>query len=186
MQRVAALPRQALLGVVGRPHVERRQRIDSPPVGDGEVRGHFGPGPDAHPVGLHDVLPAVQCLGVGLAVGPDTLLERPGELGSVGFADEIGPLVIERRVQEEAFVIELEVLLGFTNAALAERQQLLALGERPHSDGPFFESNRHRERKGTTLFVENVRVTALQADRPRDRRDCREDGTDRKTYLHSG
>ena len=61
----------------------------------------------------------------------------------MGLAHEVGALVVERRVQEEALVLELEVLVGLANAALAERQELLAFGERPHGHGPFFKSNRH-------------------------------------------
>ena len=117
-----ALPRQALLGVVGGPDVERRQRIDGAPVGDRVVRGDLGPGADADPVGLHELVAAVQRVRRGLAVAPHALLERARELGPVGLAHQVGALMVERRVQEETLVIELEVLLGFADAALAERE----------------------------------------------------------------
>ena len=57
--------------------------------------------------------------------------------------------MVERGVQEEAVVVELEVLVGLANAALAESQKLLSFGEGPHGHGPFFESNRHVEMEGT-------------------------------------
>ena len=61
----------------------------------------------------------------------------------MGFAHEVGALVVERRVQEESVVLELEVLVGLADAALAKGQELLAFGESPHGYGPLFESNRH-------------------------------------------
>src|ERR1700761_9475756 len=51
--------------------------------------------------------------------------------------------MIKRRVQKETLVIELEVLLGLADAALAQGEELLALGERPYGHGPFFKGNRH-------------------------------------------
>src|SRR5579862_4712788 len=51
--------------------------------------------------------------------------------------------MIERRVQKEPVVVQLEVLVGLTNAALAKGQKLLSFGKGPHGDGPFFKSNRH-------------------------------------------
>ena len=50
----------------------------------------------------------------------------------VGLTHEIVALVVEGRVKEELLVLELEVLVLFTNSALTQRDKLLALGERPH------------------------------------------------------
>jgi hypothetical protein len=61
-----------------------------------------------------------------LAVAPDALLECAAQLGLVGLAHEIARLVIERGVQEEALVGELERLVGLLEAALAESEELLA------------------------------------------------------------
>src|SRR4029079_11488376 len=52
--------------------------------------------------------------------------------------------MVEGGVQEEAVVIEREVLARLTDAALAERHELLALGERAHRDCPFLEGDWHR------------------------------------------
>ncbi len=51
--------------------------------------------------------------------------------------------MVERGVQKEAVMLQLEVLLRLADSAFAERQQLLALSERADGDRPFFESNRH-------------------------------------------
>ena len=66
------------------------------------------------------------------------------QLGLVRLADEVVALVVERGVEEEAVVLELEVLVLLADAALAQREELLALGESAHGDGPFLESNWHR------------------------------------------
>ena len=84
VQRVAPLPRQALLGVVRRPHVVRRQRVDRARVGDAPVPGDLGPRADADAVGLRDPAVARQRVRGRLAVGPDALLERAAQLGLVG------------------------------------------------------------------------------------------------------
>jgi hypothetical protein len=81
-----------------------------------------------------------------LTVRPHTLLERTSELGLVRLADEVAPLMVERRIQEESVVLECEVLVGLADTALAEGHQLLALGERAHGDSPFLECDRHRRR----------------------------------------
>src|ERR1700733_2108801 len=78
-----------------------------------------------------------------LAVTPHALFEGPRELGLVRLAHEIRALMVECWVQKEALVVELEVLVGLTDAALAESQKLLSFGKGPHGDGPFFKSNRH-------------------------------------------
>ena len=120
-----------------------RQRVDDPRVGHLVVLVDLGPGPDPHAVGLLDAAVLDQRLGRRLAVGPDALLERAPQLGVVGLADEVVALVIEGGVEEEAVVVELEVLVLLADPALAEGQQLLALGERTHGDGPFFERDWH-------------------------------------------
>ena len=107
MQRLAAAPAEALFGVVGRPHVERGQRVDAARVGDREVAGDFGPGADAHAVGLLSGAPDAERVQRRLAVAPDALLERAAQLGLVGLAHEIAALMVERGVQEEALVGEL-------------------------------------------------------------------------------
>jgi hypothetical protein len=43
-------------------------------------------------------------------------------------ANQIGALVIERRVEEEPLVIELEMLLGLADSTLTECQELLTFG----------------------------------------------------------
>ena len=84
-------------------------------------------------------------MGGRLALRPDSLFKGTPQLGLVRLPDEVVALVIERRVQEEAVVLEREVLVGLADAALAERHQLLALGKRAHGDGPFLECDWHRE-----------------------------------------
>ncbi len=65
MQRLVAAPAEALFGVVGRPHVEGGERVDAARVGDREVAGDFGPGADAHAVGLLDGPPEVNACSGG-------------------------------------------------------------------------------------------------------------------------
>src|SRR3954465_4060458 len=76
--------------------------------------------------------------------------------GVGGLAHQVPTLVIERRVEEEAIVLHLEVLVGLADTALAKRDELLALGERAHSDSPFLESDWHRSVErgwiGTTAY----------------------------------
>jgi hypothetical protein len=43
-------------------------------------------------------------------------------------------------------VLELEVLVLLADTALAQRDELLALGQRAHRDGPLFKGNRHGKR----------------------------------------
>jgi hypothetical protein len=144
VQRVAALPGEPLLRVIGGPHVVGRQGVDRPRVGDQVAGRHLGPRADPHPLGLRDAAVLEQRLRRRLVVGPHALLERPGELGQVRLADQVVPLVIEGRIEEEAVVLDLEMLVLLTDSALAERQELLALGERAHSHSPFLESHWHR------------------------------------------
>ena len=59
-------------------------------------------------------------------------------------AHEPGLLVVEGGVEEELLADDLEVLVLLADAALAQRDELLALGERADGDGPFFECDRHR------------------------------------------
>jgi hypothetical protein len=51
--------------------------------------------------------------------------------------------MVERGIEEEPLVSEVEVAAWLPDSALAEREQLLTLGKRPNGDGPFLESNRH-------------------------------------------
>ena len=99
--------------------------------------GHLGPGAQPHPVGLGDAAVLEQRPRRRLLVGPDALLERAAQLRVVGLADQVVPLVVEGRVEEEALVLELEVLVLLADAALAQGQQLLALGESADRYGPF-------------------------------------------------
>ena len=109
------------------------------------MRGDLRPGADAYALGLRDAAVARQCVRRRLAVRPDALLERAAELGRVDVADDVVALVVERRVQEEAVMLEREVLVLLADAALAQGEELLALGERADGDRPFLEGNWHRE-----------------------------------------
>src|SRR3954451_3654049 len=155
VQRVVALPRQALLGVVGRPHVEGRELLDRATIGHGPGPGDLGPGADPHTIGLMDPAVLRQRVRRRLALGPDALLEGAPELGLVGLAHQVTTLVIERGVEEEAIVLDLEVLVGLADAALAQSDELLALREGAHSDSPFLECNWHRSVRegGSTKLV---------------------------------
>jgi hypothetical protein len=46
----------------------------------------------------------------------------------MGFTYQVGALVVERGVQEEALVLQVEVPTGLADAALTEGEQLLTLG----------------------------------------------------------
>jgi hypothetical protein len=52
--------------------------------------------------------------------------------------------MVERRVQEEALVLDAKVLVRLADTALSQRDELLALGEGTDGDRPLFECNRHR------------------------------------------
>ena len=108
-------------------------------------RGDLGPRPDADAVGLRDAAVARQRLGRRLGVGPHALLEGAPQLGLVRGANDVVALVLERRIQEEAVVLDLEVLALLADAALAQGDELLALGERADGDRPFLESNWHKK-----------------------------------------
>src|ERR671930_379436 len=126
---MAPLPGKALLGVVRGPDVVRRQSVNTARIGDQIARGHLGPGANANALGLSHIAVPEQRPRRRLAIRPDALLQRPRQLRLVGLADEVPGLVVERRIEEEAVVLDLEVLVLLADAALAERQQLLALGE---------------------------------------------------------
>jgi hypothetical protein len=66
-------------------------------------------------------------------------------------ANEVVALVIEGGIEEEAVVVQLEMPAVLPDAALPERQQLLAFGKRTDCDGPFFERDWH-ESLGTSRF----------------------------------
>jgi hypothetical protein len=83
----------------------------------------------------------VQCR---LAVRPNAFLQRTTQLRTVRLANEVGTLVIERRVQEEASVLDFEMLARLANATLSQGDKLLAFGERADGDRPFFERDWHR------------------------------------------
>ena len=124
--------------------MERRQRVEGAAIGDRPRAGDLGPGADAHAVGLRDPAVHRQRPCGRLALGPHALLEGAPQLGLVGLAHQVVALVIERRVQEEAVVLEREVLARLADAALAKREQLLTFGKSAHGDGPFLESDRHK------------------------------------------
>jgi len=62
----------------------------------------------------------------------------------VRLPDEVVLLVVERGVEEEAVVLDLEMLVLLADSALAEREKLLALGESADRHSPFLESHWHR------------------------------------------
>ena len=123
--------------------MEGGQRLDHPVVLGREVVGDLRPGADPDPVGLGDAAVLEQSPRGRLLVGPDALLEGAAKLGMVRLADQVVALVVEGRIEEELVVLDLEVLVLLADTALAEGDQLLALGQRPHGHGPLFESNRH-------------------------------------------
>jgi hypothetical protein len=63
----------------------------------------------------------------------------------VRLAHEVGALMVERGVEEEPLVLDVEVLVRLADAALSERDQLLTFGKRANRYRPFFESDWHRE-----------------------------------------
>ena len=82
--------------------------VDGATVGDREVRGDLGPGPDPHAVGLGERFAAVQRLRMGLAIGPDTFLESPRELGTMRLADEIQSSATEVKACWEAYMAHVK------------------------------------------------------------------------------
>src|SRR4051794_22527367 len=142
-------PRQALLGVVGGPHVVGRERVDRARVVHLPVTGDLGPRAQPDALGLRDAAVAGQRVRRRLAVRPDAFLERTAQLGLVRGAHDVVAAVLEGRIQEEAIVLELEVLAVVAKpAALAQGDELLAFGERADGDRPFLEGNWHKERRG--------------------------------------
>ncbi len=108
------------------------------------MTGDLGPGADADTLGLRDAAVARQRMHGRLAIGPDALLEGATHLGHVGFTHEVVLLMVERRVEEETVVVELEVLFRLANTTLTQGEELLALGERADGDRPFLERDRHK------------------------------------------
>ena len=137
VQGVAALPVESLLGVVRSPDVEGRELVDDTWIVDSHVVGHLGPAAQPHAVGLRDAAVLEQRPRWRLIVGPDPLLEGAAQLRMVGLAHQVVALVVEGGVEEEAVVLDLEVLVLLANAALAQGQQLLALSESAHRYCPF-------------------------------------------------
>ncbi len=116
--------------------------------------GDLGPRPDADSIGLGDSAVLEQGPRRRLLVGPHALLEGAPKLGVVRLAHQVVSLVVEGRVEEEAVVLDLEVLVLLANPALAQSDELLALGEGAHRHGPLFEGNRH-------CVVQSDRVSEL-------------------------
>src|SRR5215207_9889295 len=167
---MGALPAQPLLRVVLRPHVVGRERVDDPRIVGLEVIGDLGPGADPDPVGLRDAAVLKQGTRRRLLVGPYTLLERAAQLGMVRLAHEVVALVVEGGIEEEAVVLEVEMLLVLADPALAKREQLLTLGQRAHRHGPLFEGNRHVVgRLGGSLRIHRVGMWAPGPLRTRSR-----------------
>ena len=110
-----------------------------------QCAGDLGPRPDADAIGLRDAAVARQRLGGRLGVGPHALLEGAPQLGLVRGANDVVALVFEGRIEEEAVVLDLEVLALFADASLAQGDELFALGEGTDGDRPFLESNWHRK-----------------------------------------
>jgi hypothetical protein len=90
--------------------------------------------------------------------------------------------MFECRIEEEAVVLDLEVLALFADSALAQGDELLALGERADGDRPFLESDWHRKkgRRGTDVR-DPERRTRRTPPRPRDERHSRKG--DRKSQM---
>src|SRR3954453_7001803 len=144
-----APPRQPLLGVVRGPHVVRREGVDRPRVVHLPVARDLGPRAQPDALGLGDAAVAGQRVRRRLAVGPDAFLERTAQLGLVRGAHDVVAPVLEGRIQEEAIVLELEVLAVVAKpAAPAQGDELLAFGERADGDRPFLEGNWHKEGRG--------------------------------------
>src|SRR5436305_1315178 len=80
---------------------------------------------DAHAVRLLDAAVVGERVKRQLAVGPHALLEGAAQLGLVRLADQVVALVVEGQIQEEALVLEAEVLAGFTDSTLAQGDELL-------------------------------------------------------------
>jgi hypothetical protein len=71
----------------------------------------------------------------------------------MGLANQVVPLVVEGRIEEELIVLYFEMLVLLADSALPEGNQLFALGQRSHGYGPLFESNRHRVSNDRIRFV---------------------------------
>src|SRR3954453_17846904 len=166
------LPCEALRGVVARPDVVRRQRVDTARIRDQVARCDFGPCADAHAVRLRQRPVATEEVRGRLAVCPHALLERALELRVVGLADEAVGLVVECRVEEEPVVLDLEVAVFLANSALTESQQLLAFGESAHSHGPFFECNRHMRGCGSASRLREAGLRLADRRAPSKRSIC--------------
>jgi len=134
------------------------------------VVGDLGPGADADAVRLRDAAVARQRVGGRLGIGPHALLESAAQLGLVRGAHDVVALMLERRIQEESLVVELEVLVVLADAALAQGDELLALGERADGDRPFLESSRHNQTGDDDWGAVPRRATANGRPVPQGRR----------------
>ena len=62
----------------------------------------------------------------------------------MGRPHQIVVLVVECGVEEEAIMLQLEVLVLLADSAFAECQELFAFRQGSHGNGPFLERNWHR------------------------------------------
>jgi hypothetical protein len=143
-----ALPAQPLLAVVGAPDVVRRQGVHSAGVGHRVEGGDLCPRTDPDALRLGDPAVLAQRADGRLAVGPHALLQRATELGLVGLPHEVVALVVERRIEKEAVVLNGEVPLGLAHPTLAQGDELLTLCKGADGDRPLLEGNWHKREKG--------------------------------------
>jgi hypothetical protein len=143
VERIAAAPAEASLGVSGCPHVERGEVTDNAPVVDRPLLDDLGPCADANAVGLGEVALRGDFDGGRLAFGPDAFLHRAFELRLVALSDQLGAVEVEGRVEEEAVVLEVVAATGLLNVAVADDEQLLAFCECPDGYGPILVGDRH-------------------------------------------
>ena len=84
----------------------------------------------------------LECVGDAAPVaqshqaGDVVLRERPGQIFAVRVLEELGLLVLVRRIQQELAVDDAKLLVVLVYAALSEDEDLLPLGESADRDGP--------------------------------------------------
>jgi hypothetical protein len=86
------------------------------------MSGDLSPGTDPYPVRLGDRKVGAERMRRRLAVAPHALFERALKLGLVRRSHELGALVVKSRIEEEAVMFELEMLLGLADTTLAQGQ----------------------------------------------------------------